>query len=63
MVFNERQKAVLEIFELSEMWHRMGYESADEALEDGVSYEEIEALMEQESHNLEEEIREILNEK
>ena len=27
------------------------------------SYEEIEALMEQESHNLEEEIREILNEK
>ena len=61
MVFNSRQKAVIKLFEWSELWHSMGFESVDEAMEE-MSYEEIEALMEHESHNLDQEINEVLNE-
>ena len=62
MKFNKRQQAVLILFDYSELWSPMGFETFDEAVEE-MEYDEIEALMERESHNLEEEIQAILKEK
>ena len=34
MLLNQRQKAVIKLFEYSELWSPMGYDSAEEAFED-----------------------------
>lgn len=58
-MYTDREKALIWLFENSELWAHMGYESVEDAL-DEMDLEEVEALLEQEYHNLEHELKEIM---
>ena len=59
---NQRQSAIIQLFEESEIWHQMGFESMAEA-EENMAYDEIEKIITDASHNIEEEIQEVIEEK
>ena len=57
--FSKREQAIIKLFDYSELWSPLGFNNVDEAL-DEIEYDEIELIMKQESHDLEADIKEVI---